>query len=55
MAITMIPGPYRNFYFMLSTDEKPCDDNVPNASELYEMDEQKVYLYDSDNKRWLPQ
>ena len=55
MARTTIPGGYRNFYFQLSTDEKPTDDNVPNASELYEMDVQKIYLYDAENKIWVQQ
>lgn len=37
----------------LSTDTKPT--NVTNASTFYEMDTQKVYLFDETNKVWLEQ
>lgn len=44
----------------LSTDEKPLslkEENakLSNASSFYEMDTQKVFLYDEENKRWLEQ
>lgn len=41
-------------YFWLSTDEKPHA-GVENADVGYEMDTQKVYLYDYDNKAWIEQ
>lgn len=37
----------------LSTDEKPTD--VANASTFYEMDTATLYMYDEQNKVWLPQ
>lgn len=38
----------------LSTDEKPLD-KIPNGSSFYEMDTQRVFLFDEENKRWLQQ
>lgn len=37
----------------LSTDEKPL--NVTNASTFYEMDTATIYMFDEQNKVWLPQ
>jgi hypothetical protein len=51
----MIPGNYTNTYYGLSTDTKPTDDNVPNASLFYEMDTVKVFFYDKKNKTWREQ
>ena len=39
----------------LSTDSKPIGDEIPNASIYYSMDDQMVYLYDAENKRWIEQ
>jgi hypothetical protein len=44
----------RSEYYYLSTDAKPHD-HVENADILYEMDTQKVYLYDEANKAWIEQ
>ena len=38
----------------LSTDEKPTN-HVHNADIFYEMDTQKVFLYDESNATWLEQ
>lgn len=37
----------------LSTDQKPLD--VANASVYYEMDTQKVFMFDEQNKLWIEQ
>lgn len=37
-----------------STDTKPVD-GVNNADIFYEMDTQKVFLFDAENKKWLEQ
>lgn len=55
MAISMVSANWRNMYYGLSTDTKPTDDYVPNASSFYEMDTGKVYLYDAENKVWIVQ
>lgn len=43
----------------LSTDVKPIrlfDENpIGNASIFYEMDTQKVFMYDEENHKWLAQ
>jgi hypothetical protein len=44
----------RSEYYCLSTDPKPID-HVENADILYEMDTQKVYMFDHDNKTWIEQ
>ena len=38
----------------LSTDEMPMDD-ILNATPFYEMDTQKVFLFDAENNKWLEQ
>lgn len=39
----------------LSTDEKPTE-NVPNGSTYYEIDgEHRIFMFDSDTKKWWPQ
>lgn len=38
----------------LSTDTKPID-SVPNGSTFYEMDTQKVYMFDAENQLWIEQ
>lgn len=38
----------------LSTDTKPTD-SVPNGSTFYEMDTQKVYMFDAENQLWIEQ
>lgn len=38
----------------LSTDLKPIND-VPNGSTFYEMDTQKVFMFDEENKVWIEQ
>lgn len=37
----------------LSTDQKPV--NVANASTFYEMDTKTLFLFDAENRVWLPQ
>ena len=37
----------------LSSDVKPI--NVPNSVVFYEMDTQKVYMFDKQNSAWLEQ
>ena len=37
----------------LSSDKKPT--NVNNASVFYEMDTQKVFMFDETNKQWIEQ
>lgn len=37
----------------LSTDTKPTD--VTNASTFYEMDTQKLFMFDEQNHKWLEQ
>lgn len=44
----------RSEFYGKSGDEKPTD-GVSNADIFYEMDTQKVYLFDADDKVWLEQ
>lgn len=37
----------------LSTDTKPINDETGNGSMFIEMDTNKIYFYDADNKKWL--
>ena len=37
-------------YYGLSTDTKPL--NAPNASVFFEIDNQKIYLFDAQNQTW---
>ena len=53
--VTKIAGNHSNQYFCLSTDTKPTDGSVVNASILFEMDTGKVFFYDEENTRWLEQ
>ena len=53
--ITMKPGNYINEYYGLSTDTKPTDPYLPNASIFYEMDTGDIYLYDAANEEWVLQ
>ena len=53
--ITMKPGNYVNEYYGLSTDTKPVDDYVPNASIFYAIDTGDIYLFDGQNKSWIKQ
>ena len=41
-------------YYGLSTDKKPVE-RVNNASIFYEMDTQKVWLFDAKNNVWIEQ
>lgn len=41
-------------HYGLSTDTKPTN-GVNNADIFYEMDTQKVYLFDADSSKWLEQ
>lgn len=41
-------------YDGLSTDTKPTD-GVRNGSKFREMDTQKIYKYDEENKQWIEQ
>jgi len=54
MAITTIPGSWRNEYTGKSTDDKPVE-NVPNSSTFYEMDTTDLYMFDADNQVWVKQ
>lgn len=36
----------------LSTDEKPIN-NIENGTVFFEMDTQKLYMFDAENKTWL--
>lgn len=38
----------------LSADEKPIKD-IPNGSAFYEIDTQKLYMFDEENKQWIEQ
>lgn len=40
-------------YFGLSTDAKP--ESAQNASVFYEMNTQKVFMFDEQNKEWIEQ
>lgn len=53
--ITMKPGNYINEYYGLTTDTKPTDPYLPNASIFYEMDTGDIYLYDAANGEWVLQ
>lgn len=53
--ITLKPGSFMNNYFGLSTDEKPEDQHVPNASLFYEMDTGNLYMFDRENTTWIKQ
>ena len=44
----------RSEYYWLSTDEKPIE-GVENADPGCEMDTQKVFLFDGENKVWNEQ
>ena len=39
--------------YALSTDDKPT--NVPNSAICYEMDTQKIYMFDKENSTWIEQ
>lgn len=44
----------RSEYYWLSTDEKPID-GVDNADVGYEMDTQKVFMFDAEHQVWIEQ
>lgn len=44
-----------NEYYGLSTDTKPSDPSVPNASTFYEMDTGKLFMFSADSHTWLEQ
>lgn len=50
--ITKNPTAYNTEFYGLSTDEKPMD--CGNASVFLEMDTKKVFIFDAQNKVWLP-
>lgn len=52
--ITCIPE-NTNVYFAKSTDTKPVDDMVPNASIWYQFDDQTVFVFDAETKEWIKQ
>lgn len=41
-------------YYGLSTDEKPVE-GVKNSAVFYEMDTQKIFMFDEENQAWLEQ
>lgn len=51
--VTFINGGRINYYYGLSTDDKPMD--APNASFFYEMDTGDAYMFDRQNVKWLAQ
>ena len=52
---TVPRGPYVYSYLGKSTDTKPTDDGVGTGSDFYEIDTQKVFMYDADMKTWIEQ
>lgn len=44
----------QNEYNGLSTDVKPTE-GVMNGSKFNEMDTDRVYMFDEENKRWIRQ
>lgn len=55
--VTIANGAYGTLpmqLFGLSVDEKPVE-GVGNASVFYEMDTQKIYMFDKANEDWLEQ
>ena len=50
---TLDDGVYRQIWFGKSTDTKPTD--CPNSSLWYEMDKQKVYMFDAEASVWIEQ
>lgn len=44
----------RGEFYGKSTDTKPVN-GVNNADVFYEMDTQKVFLFDEDDKKWIEQ
>lgn len=53
MTILKVPGSNRAEIHGKSTDEKPL--NYANASVFYEMDTQKVFMFDAEDKVWIEQ
>lgn len=53
--VTKIGPGNTNTYYGKSTDTKPTDDLVPNASKFYCFDNQKVFVFDADTKSWVEQ
>lgn len=39
--------------YLKSTDTKPTD--VPNASQIYEINTGNVYIFDADTQQWILQ
>ncbi len=52
--VTSEPMNARNYYYGLSTDEKPLM-NVPNSSVFYEIDTKSLYMFDAENYIWISQ
>jgi len=50
---TLDDGVYREKWFGKSTDTKPTD--CPNSSVFYEMDTQKVFMFDKATSTWIEQ
>lgn len=57
--IKRIPCGHISLYLGLSTDTKPVDsglkENDLNGSVFYEMDTQKVFMYDEEGSEWKAQ
>ena len=53
MTIIRVPGSNRVEIHGKSTDEKP--NTYANASIFYEMDTQKVFMFDEEAKVWIEQ
>lgn len=56
MAITLkTSNGQTNEYYGLSSDTKPTDASVPNASTFYEMNTGKLYMFNAAARTWLEQ
>jgi hypothetical protein len=50
-----IHGPYVYSYVGKSSYTKPTGDNIATGSDLYDLDTQKVYMFDADAQTWVEQ
>lgn len=53
--VTLIRAGTSNEWAGLSTDTKPTDDMVPNASIFIEVDTGNVFFYNADGAVWVKQ
>ena len=50
--VTIVMENGRPQVYCKSTDEKPL--NLPNATQLLEIDTGKVFIFDEDEQKWWP-